>query len=76
MSHDPMDVEIIVASIKFDRNEPEVVWFGVIPEGYEGQGDELHIDDEVFYWLTKKEARSFGVGFTNGDWTVLERISA
>jgi len=67
-----MDIEIIEASIKFDRDEPEIVWFGVIPEGYEGQEDKLQIDDEVFYWLTKNEAHSFDTGFTNGEWTVLE----
>jgi hypothetical protein len=67
-----MDIEIIEAGIKFDRDEPETVLFGVIPEGYTGLTSELELDDEVFYWLTKNEAHSFDVGFTNGEWTVLE----
>lgn len=67
-----MYVEIIEAGIKFDRDEPESVWFGVIPEGYTGLTSDLELDDEIFYWLTKNEAHCFDVGFTNGEWTVLE----
>ena len=69
-----MDIEIIEAGIKFDRDEPETVWFGVLPEGYTGLTVEIAgaIDDDIFYWLTKNEADSFDAGFTNGEWTVLE----
>jgi len=67
-----MDIEIIEAGIKFDRDEPESVWFGVVPEGFTGLTSDLELDDEIFYWLTKNEAHSFDVGFTNGEWTVLE----
>ena len=52
-----------------DDNTEEVHRFGVLPDGQEGE-DQPN-DDQIFYWLTPKEAEVIGSGYNGGDWVVI-----
>lgn len=45
--------------------------FALIPDGYEGELDELPIDEEVFYWCDSAEWIGLGAGEVYGDAEVI-----
>ena len=46
--------------------------FGLIPDGYQGETEDLPNDEYMFYWLDAEEWQQFKIGFTNGEWTVTD----
>jgi len=70
-----MSVRVIRAGIVWFDDPDEVDWqdFGVVPNDWLEQVIDDHPqDDQIFYWLYPHEVDEFKVGFTNGEWTVLE----
>lgn len=69
------DLQTIQAMIYWvdEPDEFEHQTFGIVPNDWLEQVLSDHPqDDEVFYWLYQHEVDEFKVGFTNGEWTVLE----
>lgn len=42
--------------------EPRVMTFGLIPEGWEGELEDHPEDDQVFFWCDEEEFKSLGAG--------------
>ena len=70
-----MGTKAIDAEISWGgAKEPEPVMFGIIPKEWKDRDlSEHRLDHFIFYWLDEGEVKEFGVGFTNGEWTVLSR---
>lgn len=54
-----------------EGEEERVRTFARIPDGWEGETDQLPEDDEVFYWLDAEEWVALGTGDIYGDAEVL-----
>ena len=55
-----------------EGEEPVVRIFGLIPDGYEGELSNLEGDDEIYYWLNRKEWENLKTGQVYGDAVILE----
>lgn len=64
-------IETALFWTQVEGEEERVRVFARIPDGWEGETDQLPEDDQVFYWLDAKEWESLGTGETYGDAEVL-----
>ena len=66
-------IDTIDVSIKWaDDGKVEDQTIGIIPAGWTDSMEHHPYDVEVFYWVTKEEAKQIGKGFTNGEFIVEE----
>ena len=65
------EVETALFWTQVEGEEERVRVFARIPDGWEGETDQLPEDEEVFYWLDTEEWIRLGVGDTYGDAKVL-----
>ena len=56
---------------KVEGEEEKVRTFALIPDEFEGETEDLPLDDQVFYWCDSKEWISLGTGEVYGDAEVL-----
>jgi len=56
---------------KVEGEEEKVRTFALIPDEFEGETEELPLDDQVFYWCDSKEWIALGAGEVYGDAEVL-----